>query len=198
MELKQLTKVIDYHWKIQSFSKYYPEAQCVAYIDARDVMNILDEVVGPDKWQDRYEMVGDKFVAGIGININDKGGDQWVWKFDTGTSGDFEVEKSAFSDAFKRAAVKWGVGRFLYDLEFITVKTNAKKEQGVYPYVIDQAGKRVNDLTEFITSLQKTPTSSPVAPKAIEELPKPPVAGQCPECHSPLGKPHATNCTRGK
>ncbi|MGE5073774.1 MAG: Rad52/Rad22 family DNA repair protein, partial [Anaerolineae bacterium] len=29
----------------------------VAYIDARDVMNRLDEVVGPD-WSDRYEKAG--------------------------------------------------------------------------------------------------------------------------------------------
>lgn len=192
MDLKQLTKTIPYHWKIQSFSKYEATAQCVAYIDARDVMNLLDEVVGPDNWQDKYEMVGDKFMAGIGIRTDN----DWVWKWDTGTAGDFEVEKSAFSDAFKRAAVKWGVGRFLYDLEFITVKTNAVKAQGVYPYVIDQGGKRVWDLTEFITSLSKTPTTPPVAPTAPKDLPKPPVAGQCPECHSPLGKPHATNCSR--
>ena len=46
MNLKDLKKQIPYQWRVQSFSKNKAQAQCVAYIDARDVMNLLDEVVG--------------------------------------------------------------------------------------------------------------------------------------------------------
>jgi hypothetical protein len=40
-----------------------------------------------------------------------------VWKSDGAGDSDVEAEKGAVSDAFKRAAVKWGVGRYLYDLD---------------------------------------------------------------------------------
>lgn len=107
MNLKDLKKEIPYKWREG------PGGTQLAYIDARDVMDLLDEVVGPENWQDSYELVGDKIIAGLGIFV----GDKWVWKYDTGTESNIEEEKGMFSDAFKRAAVKWGVGRFLYDLK---------------------------------------------------------------------------------
>jgi len=42
---------------------------------------------------------------------------EWIWKADGAGDTDVEAEKGAISDAFKRAAVKWGVGRYLYDLD---------------------------------------------------------------------------------
>ncbi len=82
----------------------------VAYIDARDVMERLDDVVGPD-WSDRYEKAGTAkglvcYLTVCGVTRADVGDDD----------NENEPVKSAFSDAFKRAAVKFGVGRFLYDL----------------------------------------------------------------------------------
>lgn len=82
----------------------------VAYIDARDVMERLDEVVGPD-WSDRYEKAGTAkglvcYLTVCGVTRADVGDDD----------NENEAVKSAYSDAFKRAAVKFGVGRFLYDL----------------------------------------------------------------------------------
>ena len=82
----------------------------VAYIDARDVMERLDDVVGPD-WSDRYEKAGTErglvcYLTVGGVTRADVGSDD----------NENEPAKSAFSDAFKRAAVKFGVGRFLYDL----------------------------------------------------------------------------------
>jgi hypothetical protein len=82
----------------------------VAYIDARDVMDRLDDVVGPD-WGDRYEKSGTAkglvcYLTVAGVTRADVGDDD----------NDNEATKSAYSDAFKRAAVKFGIGRFLYDL----------------------------------------------------------------------------------
>lgn len=147
MEIKKLKGEMPYQWRVQSFSKNYPSAQCVAYIDARDVMNKLDEVVGEENWQDDYKLIDGKLVAGIGIFNKEL--KQWVWKWDAGTESNIEKEKGQMSDAFKRAAVKWGVGRFLYDLPIKVVKTDDSKK-----YVIDEQGKRVYDLTKFINSLK--------------------------------------------
>ena len=42
--------------------------------------------------------------------------DEWVWKSNGAGQSDIEAEKGQFSDAFKRAAVLWGIGRYLYAL----------------------------------------------------------------------------------
>lgn len=156
MNLEELKKPIPYKWKIQTVSKIKPTAQCVAYIDARDVMDVLDKVCGAGNWQDTYQFVGDKLIAGIAINVSEKPEKtRWITKFDTGTAGDIEGEKSIFSDAFKRAAVKWGVGRFLYDLEFKWVTTD-KPGQGAVP--VDEKGQRIWDLTKHFRNSATLPT----------------------------------------
>lgn len=151
MNLKDLTKKIDYKWRVQSYSKNKPQAQCVAYIDARDVMNLLDEVVGVENWQDDYKLVDGKLMGGIGI----KCGTEWVWKWDTGNESQMDGDKGQISDAFKRAGVKWGIGRFLYDLEIKYVDASEIKTQTNYPYPIDKNKKRIWDLTEYINNLSK-------------------------------------------
>lgn len=157
MDLKDLQVGIPYKWKIQTFSKNKPKAQCVSYIDARDVMKILDFVVGPENWQDDYKMVGNRWMAGIGIKSYKFNGQkdiiEWVWKWDTGVAGDFEQDKSEVSDSFKRAAVKWGIGRFLYDLGFEWVDTN-KVGSGAYP-IYPHNQERIWDLTEYINAKDK-------------------------------------------
>lgn len=97
----------------------------IAYIDARLVMDRLDEVVGVGHWQDRYEVLGDgsvictlrvKFPAPDATGTS---GD-WIEKQDVGSLSEQpdagDRLKSAFSDALKRAAVKFGIGRYLYRL----------------------------------------------------------------------------------
>lgn len=80
------------------------------YVDARYVMDKLDHL-GPENWQDRYiDRPGGSVRCGIGLLVDG----EWVWKWDVGTISDIEPEKGSYSEAFKRAAVKWGVGRDLY------------------------------------------------------------------------------------
>ncbi len=78
------------------------KGMALAYIDARDVMDRLDDVCGPGGWQCRYPHANGKTVCEIGIQV----GDQWVWKADGAGDTDHEAEKGALSDAFKRAAVR--------------------------------------------------------------------------------------------
>lgn len=100
-------------WRAQSVTKDGTKAMALAYIDARDVMNRLDDVLGPDGWQCRYPHANGKTVCEIGIRV----GEEWIWKADGAGDSDIEAEKGALSDAFKRAAVRWGIGRYLYDLD---------------------------------------------------------------------------------
>lgn len=100
-------------WRAQSMKADGTAAMALAYIDARDVMNRLDDVLGPEGWQCRYPHANGKTVCEIGIRV----GEEWVWKADGAGDSDIEAEKGALSDAFKRAAVRWGIGRYLYDLD---------------------------------------------------------------------------------
>lgn len=85
----------------------------LAYIDARQVMDRLDEVVTPEAWQSDFKEIKGNVYAGIGIKVDG----EWIWKWDVGTESNQEEEKGEASDSFKRAAVKWGIGRFLYSIK---------------------------------------------------------------------------------
>lgn len=150
INLEDLKQQISYRWKVQSYNKDQTKGSCVAYIDARDAMDILDKVVGANRWQDKYEFIGDKLIAGVGIFDDEK--QEWVWKYDTGTESATEKEKGIFSDAFKRACVKWGIGRFLYDLEIKWVKVSNKKP-------VDDNGNIIWDLTKHFNSQVTSPTA---------------------------------------
>lgn len=103
------------------------------YKDARTDMNILDETVGAENWQNRfYEHKGILFCS-LGINTNyDKPDmpDRWVWKDDAGVESNTEAEKGNASDARKRSGTAWGIGRCLYTSPFIWItadKCNIKE-----------------------------------------------------------------------
>lgn len=149
IDLSVLKREIPFKWRVQSFSKNSEKATCVAYVDARDVMNLLDEGVGAENWQSDFKEIKGNLYAGIGIRFNNDSM-EWVWKWDCGTESNTEKEKGEASDAFKRASVKWGIGRFLYDLPMQYIKTNEKKTGTNYPYCVDDNGKKIYDLTEHI------------------------------------------------
>ncbi|HEA66237.1 hypothetical protein LCGC14_0777920 [marine sediment metagenome] len=147
MNLKELKKETPPKWRVQSFSKRKPVASCVPYIDARTVMDLLDEVCSPENWQDDYKTIDGKLFAGIGI-CNPNG--FFAWKWDCGVESKKEKEKGQASDAFKRAAVKWGIGRFIYTIDVQYVDANEKKTDSNYPYCIDARKQRIWDLTKHI------------------------------------------------
>lgn len=107
-------------WRIGSTNGDKTKGMALAYIDARDVQDRLDEVCGVEGWQCRYVPMHDKkTVCEIGIRIYRVNTDasEWIWKSDGAGDSDIEAEKGALSDSFKRAAVRWGIGRYLYDLD---------------------------------------------------------------------------------
>jgi hypothetical protein len=95
-------------------------AQVVAYIDARAVQDRLDKVVGPLNWGfDWAPLViveGEVMVAKGTLTV------LGVSKSDAGSASNFEQTLGAVSHCFKRAAVHWGVGRYLYSLPMTWVQ----------------------------------------------------------------------------
>lgn len=85
------------------------------YITARTAMNRLDAVVGPENWWDRYVPHDNSVLCELTIRLPDG---RELTKADAGgyagMADQGDDDKSGYSDAFKRAAVKFGVGRYLY------------------------------------------------------------------------------------
>lgn len=150
MKLTDLKKELPYRWRVQSINDY--NAVCVAYIDSRDVQDLLDEVCGPENWQSDYKEVKGNVYSGLALKI----GNDWVWKWDCGTESKTEAEKGEASDSFKRAAVKWGVGRFLYALEIKKLKVTKYKDKN-YP-LNETTGKPIfsgDELTDYCNQSAK-------------------------------------------
>lgn len=101
------------------------KGKVAAYADARTFMDRFDDVCSPGGWSTSYRCIdpADKAVE-CTISVFYDG--HWVSKADVGYPNDAkdaddarkEPWKAAYSDAFKRAAVQHGVGRYIYHLEF--------------------------------------------------------------------------------
>ncbi len=117
-------------WKAQAVTKDQSKALAVAYIDARCVIDRLNAVVGLAGWQDAYDLLPDGCVV-CHLSLRIDGG--WVTKVDVGGESDQpnggDKRKAAFSDALKRAAVKFGVGRYLYELPGVWCDYDPKRKQ---------------------------------------------------------------------
>src|SRR6476660_1803808 len=122
-----LSAPMPFKWRLKQVAnkakKPYPEGargQFLAYIDARDVFNRLDSVLGSWSWQDSVKRINEdgSVVISLALCIN---GD-WLTKEDIGYPNnpgagvEEEPLKAAVSDGIKRAAIHFGVGRFLYDM----------------------------------------------------------------------------------
>src|SRR5579883_3629229 len=85
------------------------------YVTARTVMNRLDNVLGPENWWDEYVPNENSVLCRLSMRLPDG---TTLTKADAGgyagMADQGDDDKSGFSDAFKRACVKFGVARYLY------------------------------------------------------------------------------------
>jgi hypothetical protein len=105
------------------------------YIDARSVMRRLDAAVGPGNWSFDFEPLAPdgKMVKGRLTVLG-------VTKCDAGeASTEDEPLKSAVSDALKRCAVHFGIGRYLYYLPRLWAPYDAQKRRFTEPPRLDPA-----------------------------------------------------------
>lgn len=106
----------DIEWRVQSAGIKNEKvwAMVLAYVTNRAIMERLDSVVGAENWKNEFkEWMKDSVLCGLSIKI----GDEWVTKWDGADQTDFEATKGGLSGAMKRAAVQWGIGRYLYNLD---------------------------------------------------------------------------------
>lgn len=137
-------------WRVGATNKEKTKGIALAYLDAREVMKRLDDVCGPDRWQTKLTRTGEGFTCEIGIKFDT----EWVWK--SNSAGDTKVEpiKGGSSDAFKRAAAVWGVGRYLYYLPNVWVAIDEYKKLKEIPELPDWAKTRNVERWEDIAELE--------------------------------------------
>jgi hypothetical protein len=156
-------------WRVGSTTADKKRGMALAYIDARDVMERLDAVCGPAGWQCDYPHATSKTVCRIGIKV----GDEWIWKADGAGDTDVEAEKGALSDAFKRAAVRWAIGRYLYDIPSPWVELEAHGKS----YAIPDAEKA--RLARMLANSASTASApQPKAPAPVQTTPPPATAAK--------------------
>ena len=136
----------DVSWRLQYVDKDKMQGFAVPYLDARAIANRLDAVVGQHNWKDTYIpwhncVVEEKTKSSqlCTISIYDEERGIWIDKTDGAEDTDTEPIKGGLSDAFKRAAVKWNIGRYLYSFEPVWV--TAEKRGRAFVIAKSENGK---------------------------------------------------------
>lgn len=152
-------------WRVGSVTRDKARGMALAFLDARDVMNRLDDVLTPAGWQCRYSHADDKkTVCDIAVKVDG----EWVWKADGAGETDIEAEKGSLSSAFKRAAVRWGIGRYLYDLPSPWVELKDGK------YILEGEMPKLRALLAKDARQAAGPSAPSAAPPPASPPPPPP------------------------
>lgn len=120
-ELQQPFAPSDLEWRVQASGKYGDKIWCrvLAYVTNRAIQQRFDDVVGVFGWKNEFaplpNAVGDGALCGISIKFEA----EWITKFDGADNTAIEATKGGLSGSMKRAAVEWGPGRYLYDIDAI-------------------------------------------------------------------------------
>lgn len=181
--------VRDVDFKPQTFSKDGLKALAIAFVDPRRYQERLDEVVGIANWSVEYRAIGDTtqtekqgtsspmtiirgaVVARITIVDPDTGRTivrEEVGEFD---STGMAMYPTASAQAFKRACVTLGLGRYLYDVPQTWVAIENKR-------ITDAEIARLRGILAKMGG--NSQTSQTVAQKPVQEAVRPGVKANLP------------------
>lgn len=170
-KLKNPFEADDIEWRVQrsGVKNGAGWAMVLAYVTNRAIQDRLDEVCTPAHWRNEYkEAPGGEGGVMCGLSI-EVAPDKWVTKWDGAPRTDIEAVKGGLSDAMKRSAVQWGIGRYLYNLEtkfvkvepsgqhriMITDKTTGEKVSGYWTdpllpkWALPEPEKKLNQKEEL-------------------------------------------------
>lgn len=122
--MKQLQAPFDpenIEWRVGSTNQDKTQGLALAYVTNRAIQNRLDETFGVFGWQNVFlPWKSNGQLCGISV----KNGEEWITKYDGADDSNMEATKGGLSDAMKRAAYQWGIGRYLYKLpqEWMPIK----------------------------------------------------------------------------
>jgi len=160
--------------KIQVNSGDKKSGLAVFYLDSRAIQNRLDKAVGALNWSNSFSTWQENAQI-CGISIYNQSIGEWVTKHDGADNSKIEAIKGGLTDAFKRAAVLWGIGRYLYQIDGVWVEIEQRgnssiikeNQKGKLKATYDAAVKKIFGNT----ATQPTSTSTvSVADRAVGTL----------------------------
>lgn len=148
----------DLEWRLQQTFEEKMRGIAVPYVTNRAIQNRLDEAVGPENWYNDYKPwhgAGKKEaqLCGIAIYFEGRG---FITKWDGAEDSDIEPVKGGLSDSMKRAAVQWGIGRVLYNMD--TVWVNIEKRGKTHVIKESERPKLDNEYLKMLQRLGLTPS----------------------------------------
>jgi len=143
----------DVEWRVQHTNNEKDRGLAVPFIDSRAIQERLDTVLGAFHWRTEFRPwhqvrktgkntgsqrepdtdaeLNASQLCGLAIYCEERG--EWIIKFDGAENSDIEPVKGGISDSFKRAAVLWGIGRYLYKINPVWVAVEKKGRSFVIP-----------------------------------------------------------------
>ncbi|WP_162612166.1 Rad52/Rad22 family DNA repair protein [Flavonifractor sp. An306] len=143
----------DIEWRVSATNTAKTSGLAVPYVTNRAIQNRLDSTVGIDGWHNDFvPWKGEKAqLCGISIYLPEL--KDWLTKWDGADDSDIESVKGGLSDSMKRAAVEWGIGRYLYGMtqKWVSIEQRGKG------YVICNNERPALDIVhdQWVQSLQQ-------------------------------------------
>ena len=125
-------------WRVQSQTST-GKLIVVPYINNRCVMHRFDAAFGAENWTSEFREISNGFLCRLTVTINDR----TIYREDGASKTNIEPEKGGISDAMKRAAVQFGLGRCLYDYPRVFIETDGK-------FIPDWAYEKLDKLVTWI------------------------------------------------
>src|SRR5688572_23147794 len=147
------------------------------YVQARAIQNRLDQVMGINNWRDEYQAgPAGGVVCSLSLRING----EWVTKQGIAANTQIEAEKGGESEALKRAAYKWSIGRYLYEMpekwceamvkgRGIILVERPSLPEWAYPYGWTEPKENPNQVVTLLTPAQATALTYRETPAAIAQ-----------------------------
>lgn len=154
----------DIEWKPGATTRDKSKGLAMAYVDSRAVQQRFDEVCGPADWRNEFrEGPGGGVLCGISVRIDREDGTaEWVTKWDGADNSQVEAVKGGLSGSMKRAAVQWGVGRYLYEIPSPWVRLDDRGRFAETPKIPRQyLPKSESGASKRAASSGAPPTESP-------------------------------------
>lgn len=139
--LTQAIQPEEIEWRVQQQTKN-GKLIVVPYITNRCVMDRFDRQFGWSGWQNEIEEIKDGFLCRITVRLPDG---RTITKTDGANRTDIEPVKGGISDAMKRCAVQFGLGRNLYTYPKVFVETQDKYIPDWAVPQLDKLVRKLND-----------------------------------------------------
>lgn len=170
--LEELAKPMEdneVEWRVQTVvnSRNGLRALVVPFVQARAVQARLDKVFGLG-WKSQFREIQLGNILAIECTISVLLNGQWISRSDAAELTHIEAIKGGYSDALKRAAVHFGIGRFLYQLpkQWVDVYDNPPQAAS-YEYF--SGDYTVSGKKQFVKGYYLTPSISNI----LKQLQKP-------------------------